>query len=68
MVKTQSYVITETETTIISEKSRAMGDSSDSAALRAIIREWKEMTEQENARRNLQSVQTAVVTDAQTAA
>jgi hypothetical protein len=68
MVKTQSYVITETETTIISEKSRAMGDSSDSAALRAIIREWKEMTEQENARRNLQLVQTAIVTDAQTAA
>jgi hypothetical protein len=37
---TKTYALTEIEIEIISKKADSMGDSSASAALRAIIREW----------------------------
>jgi hypothetical protein len=38
---TQSFVLTPADLELISEKARAMGDASASAALRQIIREWE---------------------------
>ena len=44
LTQTQSFVVTDVERTAIAQKARSMGDASDSAALRAIIREWLELT------------------------
>ena len=45
MNKTKSYILEATDIQIIEEQSRRMGNSSDSAALRVIIREWAKMKE-----------------------
>ena len=43
MSKTKSYILETTDIQIIKEQSKRMGNSSDSAALRVIIREWAKM-------------------------
>ena len=45
MNKTKSYILEATDIQIIEEQSKRMGNSSDSAALRVIIREWAKMKE-----------------------
>jgi hypothetical protein len=65
---TQSFVLTNKEKEIITEKAREMGDASDSAAFRAITREWSDFKEQERARRYSQPNPLITIEQAQAAA
>ncbi len=63
----KNFVMTQAEADLIAKKAQEMGDASDSAAFRAIVREWDALKSQEYARLYSQPNPLVTVDEAQSA-